>query len=247
MTINRPSRAFTMIEMVIYFGLSVMVLGVIISVLFTGRSNFEASSSSYLVSQDAEAALRWLKSDLQEAALGSIRVYPNPESPSSPPGISMATPRNLDNEFVVSKFGTPLWSTYVFYTLDSEGKLTRWMKEHDFQQYPEASSIKPEDTTGRERERVVLRNIVQPGDELAEFGKLGERGGFDFQFVRYSDEGDEILTSWNPFQVTTGAADDPPEGRNTKLVSLLVTVAMSNYRERNVSYVQLPIRVVPRH
>ena len=240
-------RGFTMVELVIYFGLSVMVLGVMISVLFTGRSNFEATSSSYLVSQDAEAALRWLKSDLQEAALGSIRVYPNPQNPSSPPGISMASPRNLENEFVVSKFGTPLWSTYVFYTLDSEGKLVRWMKENDFQQYPEASSLRPEDATARERERIVLRNVVQPGDELAEFGVLGERGGFDFQFVRYSDQGDEILTSYNPYQVTTELADDDLEGRNTKLVSLLLTVAMSNYRERNVSYVQLPIRVVPRH
>ena len=76
-------RGFTMVELVIYFGLSVMVLGVLLSVLFTGRSNFEATSSSYLVSQDAEAALRWLKSDLQEAALGSgLSQPPKPILPA---------------------------------------------------------------------------------------------------------------------------------------------------------------------
>ncbi|MCA9780824.1 MAG: hypothetical protein KC800_29090, partial [Candidatus Eremiobacteraeota bacterium] len=142
-------RGFTMIEMVIYFGLSVMVLGVVMAVFFTGRSNFEATSSSYLVSQDAEAALRWLKTDLQEAALSSIRVYPNPDSPSSPPGLSMAMARNLEGEFQFSKWGGPLWSTYVYYTLDNEGKLVRWMEEHDFNGVPSASTKAPESTEGR--------------------------------------------------------------------------------------------------
>jgi type II secretory pathway pseudopilin PulG len=241
-------RAFTMIELVIYFGLSTMVLGTIFAVFFSGQSNFEATSSSYLVSQDAEASLRWLKADLQEAALSSIRVYPNSSSPTSAPGLSMASPRNLDNEFQISKFGSPLWSTYVYYTLDDEGKLTRWMEEHEFNGVPKASTKKPETTEGRERERVVLRNLVQPGDELAELGTLSERGGFDFQFVRYTSDGEEVLTSLNPAQVTTVVdSGDAPEGNNTRLVALLLTVAMSNFRERNVSYVQLPIRVVPRH
>jgi hypothetical protein len=235
-----------MVELVIYFGLSAMVLGVIFSVFFSGQRHFEATSSSYLVSQDAEAALRWLKADLQEAALSSIRVYPNPANPDSPPGFSMASPRNLDNEFQVSKFGSPLWSTYVYYTLDNEGKLNRWMQKHEFNGLPRASATKPESTEKRERERVILRNLVQPGDELAELGTIGERGGFDFRFVRYTNDGEEVLTTLNPAVVTKLDSNDRPAGRNTKLVSLSLTVAMSNFRERNVSYVQLPVRVVPR-
>ncbi len=236
-----------MVELVIYFGLSAMVLGVVMAVFITGRSNFEAVSSSYLVSQDAEAALRWLKTDLEEAALGSIRVFPNPDSPDSPPGISMATARDLDNDFQFSKWGGPQWSTYVYYTLDGDGKLVRWMEEHEFNGSPTASTRKPESIEDRQSERVILRNLVQAGEELAELGKLGERGGFDFQFVRYTAEGEEVLSPLNPAQVTSGGLDEAPQGENTRLVSLLLTVAMSNYRERNISYVQLPIRVVPRN
>ena len=243
----RANRGYTMVELVVYTGLSALVLGVILTVFASGRGNFEAVSSSYLVSQDAEAALRWLKTDLRETTIGSLRVYPNSDSPASPPGISMASARNLNNDFQFSKWGGPQWTTYVYYTVDDEGKLIRWMEEHDFKGVPLASNRKPESSDGRESERVILRNLVQPGDELEELGTMGERGGFDFQFVRYSDDGDEVLTSYNPMQVTSDDLDEPPEGRNTTLVSLLLTVSMSNYRQRNVSYVQLPVRVVPQN
>ena len=65
--------------------------------------------------------------------------------------------------------------------------------------------------------------------------------------MRYTDDGEEVLSQWNPAQVTAGETSEAPTGRGTKLVQLLLTVGMSNYREANLSYVQLPIRVMPRH
>ncbi len=245
--ISRKARAFTLIEIVVYSMLAMMVLGVVMSFFFVGQSNFEANSSSYLVSREAEVAVRWLQADLQEAALGSIRVYPNERHPGVPPGLSLASPRNLKNEFQTGDFGAPLWSTYVYYTLESNGNLVRWMEKHDFNGVPSASKKPPHETDGAKSSRVVLHNISQPGSELEGLATLSERGGLDLQFLRRTAAGDTVLTSWNPAQVTSGEASDSAEGESTRLVQLLLTMEMSNFRAGKTSYVQLPLRVFPRH
>lgn len=249
MMVKKPKEnAFTLAELVVYFALSAMVLGLVFATFFSGRRNFEATSSSYLVSQDAEAALRWMKADLREAALNTIRVYPNPDYPDEPPGISLASPRDRKNAFMINELGAPKWTTHIYYTLNKKGQLVRWLEEVDFKGLPVPSKRLPSDNTGRTYSRIVLRNLVAPKVKLPQQQtELSERGGFDVQFVRWTNAGDEILTSWNPAQITNGETTSPPEGNNSKLVQLLLTVSMSNFRESQVSYVQLPIRVMPRH
>lgn len=242
---RRRQPGFTLAEIIVYAMLSVMVLGVIYSVFVTGRRHYEAASSSYLVSREVETALRWLRSDLQEASLASIRVYPNEEHPDASPGISLASPRDLDQKLQINALGAPEWSSYVYYTVDEEGTVVRWMEEHDFQGLPRASTKLPSDTSSRKNERVMLHGVSRPLSELEGLEKLGPRGGFDLQFVRPLDNGEELLSSWNPGQVSNGEAK--PAGRNSKLLQLLITVEMNNFRKSKKSYVMLPIRVMPRH
>ena len=239
-------RAFTLAELVVYFALSVLALGLVFGIFFSGRRNFESTSSSYLVSQDAEAALRWMRADLKDSALGTIRVYPNPDHPDEPPGISMASPRDKKNAFMINDHGAPLWTSYIYYTLNEKGQLIRWLEEVDFQGLPVASSKMPSDKN-RRFARIVLRNVCAPEVTLPQQAALSERGGFDLQFVRWTDQGDEVLTSWNPAQITNGEVSKIPEGRSSKLIQLLLTVSMANFREAQVSYVQLPIRIMPSH
>ena len=242
------NRAFSLVELTVYFALSVLVLGVVFTTFFSGRRSFESTSSSYLVSQDAEAALRWMKADLAEAAFTTIRVYPNADHPDEPPGFSLAAPRDRRNAFRLNELGAPKWTSHIYYTVNERGQLIRWLEEVDFKGVPVASERLPSDASNRTLSRVVLRNIVAPNTKLpAQETALSERGGFDLQFVRYTDDGEEVLSQWNPAQVTAGETSEAPTGRGTKLVQLLLTVGMSNYREANLSYVQLPIRVMPRH
>lgn len=234
----------TLIEIIISSSLGLLVLGVVLSVLFSGRGHFEAASSSYLVSQDAEAALRWIKRDLQETALSSLRVYPNESSPQASPGFTLVSPRNARNELQFNIHGAPKWSSYITYSLGSDGVLKRHIEEFDFRGQPVASSKPPHEVTEQSSSRVVLRQVAQAGEEMGTAGKLSSRGGFDLQFVRRNPSGPEILTSWNPSDVTSGLS---LSGRNSKLVQLLLTVKMNNFRASKSSFVQLPIRVmIPR-
>lgn len=238
-------QGFTLVEMLVYICLSVMVLGVIYSVFVSGRRHYEAASSSYLVSREAETALRWLRSDLQQASLASLRVYPNKQRPNAAPCISMASPRNLENSVQLTHLGAPNWSSFVYYSLERDGKLVRRMEDHDFQGRPTASVKEPGSVVTGNKQRVILHGVSQPLTELQGLGKLSQRGGFDLQFIRRLDNGEEFLTEWNPSQVSNGEV--ALEGANTKLLQLLITVEMANFRRSKKSYVQLPIRVMPRH
>lgn len=242
---NRVRRAYTLVELIVYFMTSALVMWAIVSMFISGRKSYEATSSSYLVSKDAEAALRWIRADLQETALTTVRVYPNDEDSSGAPGISMASARNLDEEFEVNAFGAPKWQTYVYYTLDKDGVLTRWIEEHEFKGTPVASDNKPSNVRNKSKQRVILRSVAKPGQELPGFDQpMSERGGLDLQFVRITKDGKVSLSNLNPAQATaTGATGTD----HTKLIDLQLTVVTKNSSSGKDSYVQLPIRVMPRH
>lgn len=248
----RRKRGFTLVEIIVYSVLALLLLGLISSLLVLSRRNYEATSSSYLVGRDAEVAIRWLRTELQETALTSLRVYPSPDNSSEAPGMSLLSARDPSKGFTVTPYGAPDWSREVFYTLDGTS-LIRWeQKRSDSSPIPVAPTGMPSVTTGDKR--VVLRGLAEPGTKLPGLGQLDNYGGFRAAFVRHDSKGeipssrqDESLTAWNPSQVTLGKDSRLSVKGNTRQLEVTIVVQTKSSATGKKSLAQLPFRVTPRH
>jgi type II secretory pathway pseudopilin PulG len=244
-------RGFTLLELVIYCALLLLVT-LAIGALFTlGRSAQQSTLGSYLVSGQADTALRWVRHDLSETALVSIKTYPNA------PGCSMVSARNtLDkNENLnVSTYGAPLWTKTVFYSLvipagARKGNLVRWeqaIAEKDF--LPHMSSIMPDTGTDSvPTYRVLLHDVLAPKTMVSNLGgtKLTSDGygGFRVEFVRRTngEDGDESLSPVNP-----GDPSQPQTpANNTALVDVQLQILSDDSYQP--SFYQVDFRVHPHY
>ncbi len=84
-------RGFTLMEIVVYTALGALALFAILTMFFITKSAQQQSYTSSLVSGRVYTALRYLRQDLQETALASIKVYPDSSNIRDPPGMSMAS------------------------------------------------------------------------------------------------------------------------------------------------------------
>jgi len=254
-------RGFTLMELTVYMFLFVLA-GMALYQLYTLGTKFSQSTlSSYLVSGDTETAIRWLRRDIQETALVSMRTYPGQDGPTEKPGCSFLSARNTTNEdpdnLNVSKYGTSLWTKYVFYSLvpstDRIGDLVRWEKaldkvDKDFIPHPVDLATTPSSGLSSKLRMVRLKQVLLPNvkvDGLA--GQPGyqadEFGGFKVQYIRRKggEAGAEELTSVNP-------GDNPkapkPED-NTSLISVELKI-LSNDKSKP-SFYDINFRVHPRY
>lgn len=216
---SRRVRGFTLIELTVYMFLAMLFMLALGALFVSGRRMFESSSGSYMIGQETEAGIRFLRQDLQETALATLRVYPNANEPAQAPGCSMASARGYDNagRFMVSRYGTPDWVKHVYYTLESSGdktaSLVRWERKDPTQSpVPKMADVLPSDgakDASGSYKRVVIRNLLKPGvvvgaaDGKPLFTADAEQGGFKVSFVRQHGA-DEELTVWNPTQVSAG-------------------------------------------
>ncbi|MCA9793489.1 MAG: prepilin-type N-terminal cleavage/methylation domain-containing protein [Candidatus Eremiobacteraeota bacterium] len=236
-------RGFTLAELMVYMFIALLAALTVHTLFNVGNSASRATTSAYLVSGNTETAIRWLRRDLRETALSSIRVHPDAH------GISFAAARTVeDQELVISKFGTPEWSKTVFYTLETEpgdktASLVRWERpwpaaERDF--LPHASSLMPSPIPSEAAKRkVVLHNLAAPNTDIPGVGNSGPSGGFDIQFLRRlgGEDGAEQLTPDNPSQ---GNPHD-----NTKLVDVTLKLVLGS--GSHTSYYGVHLRVAPQY
>jgi len=235
----------TMIELTIYMFLFTLATGVVIALFNTTRTMSQNTTASYLVNGNTDTAIRWLRQDLKETALTSLRVTTTPQ-----PGASMVSARSIApgtrGKLLVNKHGAPQWEKHVFYTLEptggKTGNLIRWERELDLKNLlPSPSSIAPNAIEGNVR-RVVLGGVVVPGAKLEGAGShanvtAGAAGGFRVQFIRRAggDDGTETKTNDNP---KVGSPAD-----NTRLVETELQI----YRENGSrpDYYAITFRVAP--
>lgn len=247
-------RGVSLMEMLIYFGLSVLVMVVLFNFFWYGRRSFEAGNQSFLAGTEADTALRYLKNDLSSTSLGTVRVYSNPA------GLSLMSAHDLsDGSFKVNQYGAPQWCKHVYYTVAPQGgklALIRWEDEYKPRDLmPVAAPFLPSGQGNSKTRRVVLRGIAPAGfAHKAMSAPLGAQGGFQVSFVRSDNEGEiksprpgESLTVWNPVQVSEGQAGALKFSGNTRLIDVSLTFLLPESSTGKESAVHLPFRVTPRN
>jgi hypothetical protein len=252
-------RGISLPEVMIYVILCGLALMAISGLFMLARSAQQTTISGYMVSGEADTALRWIRRDFQETALVSIRSYPSDKVPNQAPGCSMVSPRTHSEkhpEYNVSKYGTPLWSKNVFYTLQlnagaRRGDLVRWEMplteaEKDF--VPRPTTMLPSSMASGSTRRVILHNVLAPKTKLPPLPGFTHTdtdryGGFRVQFVERmgSEDGVENLVDVNPGD--TSEAQDA--ANNTRLVAIRLQILADD--RQKASLYQLEFKVHPRY
>ena len=224
-------RGFTLIEIVIYFGISAVALGIIASIFAIAQRTQRHTYSQYLVGGSLSSTVRLLRKELQATSLSSIQVYP--EAGDTGPGMSCASAYNEDGKFSLNGYGVPNWQKHVFYHLDSDGSLARWTKVKAEQNFlPNRSDDMPSEIDGG---RSVMNGLLPANTEVENFYSASNVGGFEINFVRRNN-GVDSLSPVNP-------SDSEDYETHTRLVQ----VTLRTYEERQDNFSELSFRVCPRY
>lgn len=179
-------RGMTYIEVLIYVVLAGMASLAVGAMFSLGRKTQNTTMSGYLVSGQADTALRWIRRDLQETAMVSIVTYPNADRPTQPPGCSFTSARELGNaqsgeaKLNVSQYAKPNWTKHVFYSLkDKDGRrgdLIRWElpltdAEKDF--VPHTATTLPNAFTENKYRRVLLHDVLLANQKVPNLSSPG--------------------------------------------------------------------------
>lgn len=249
----------TLPEVMIYVVMAGMVAVAVAALFQLTRAAQQSTLSGYLVSGQADTALRWLRRDFQETALVSIRTYPNNDQPAQPPGCSLASARSVSDktpELNISKYGTPFWSKHVFYTLSvspgaRRGDLIRWElpltdAQKDF--VPRPATVLPATMSSNVNRRVLLHDVLAPNTKVPNLGgkpnyQTDKRGGFSVLFVRRigGEHGPEEYVEANPGDSKQASkAED-----HTSLVKIRMEILADD--KHHPSFYQVEFKVHPRY
>lgn len=237
-------RGFSLVEILVYAGLSVIVALAVASLFVVGRRSGAQAASSYLLGRTTDEAVRVLREDLQAAPLGSVRIDARPSSLS----FLSAAPVN-GGAMVMGQFGVPAWQKRVSYTLVTEGgvgRLVRWEEPFDGRlPVPAATPAARPGTSSR----VVLHQVVAPGASVEGAEVDPVWGGFRPRFVLYEGSwgrGKESLTTTNPMVTTAGAGGRARLQALTRLLDVQLQVLQPSGMGRQ-DFVSVRFRVHPRY
>jgi type II secretory pathway pseudopilin PulG len=267
-------KGYTLIELIIYIGMGALLLALVAAFFKISRRQYESASSSYLIGQESSTAIQWVKRDLQETALSTIRITREGSSNPGMPAMSLiAAGENDDHrKFAVSRYGTPAWNRYVFYNLTTDGELYTWTRplsnlDSPTRFLPVPSTADPTDRNGVENQKVLLREVMQPNQKIQmdgndlPFPRMTEWGGFKAGFVVYDGEGAEHLVAENPAELSEDLVSDPGstvtslDGESlpiqdittTRLVEVQLAIKLKGFRDNAPSAIMIPLRVSPLH
>lgn len=250
-------RGFTLMEILVSMVIAFAALALITSLFIVGRRTSEATYSNYLVSRDTENGIGWLRRDLQNSSLASIRVYPGPNGANQQPGLSMCTcvPPDKETTVQINQFGAPRWSSNVYYTLEpagpNTGNLIRWSTELPADQLlPLPSSVMPSALSDKKNSHTILHDVLLPNQNIFEGGTPGTtdaRGGFRAQFVRRAggEDGAESLSDRSPSEVTLNPNGLDVSG-NTRLMEVELRL-LHRSTAGHPSVYAIRFRVCPRY
>ena len=215
----KSRRGMTYIEVLIYVVLAGMASLAVGALFSLGRKTQNTTMAGYLVSGQADTAMRWIRRDLQETALVSIVTYPNSSNTNQPPGCSFTSARDLGNaqsgeaKLNVSQYARPFWRKHVFYSLKDQGdgrrgELVRWelpLTDAEKDYVPHTASTLPNAFSESKYRRVLLRDVLLADQKVPNLKGLPDyqtdkHGGFRLMFVKRagSESGAETLTDVNP-------------------------------------------------
>jgi len=267
-------RGMTMLEVLIWAVLCGMAALAVGSLFILGRSAQQTTLSGYLVSGEGDLALRWLRRDIQETALVSLRTYPNAAQAAQPPGCSMVSGRTVANagpevslaspvplepanQFNVSQYGTPLWAKHVFYSLKPgsdgrRGQLIRWeqaIPSHSQDFVPRPSNILPNAFAVPATQKVILQNVLLPNQTVKNLQKIP---GEQVQSDKYGGFKVQFLQriggedgNEQLVEINPGDASQPQNSaNNTRLVYVRLQILQDDRHEPN--FFQIEFKLHPR-
>jgi len=246
-------RGATLIELVIYTGLFCLV-GMLLAQMFaiSGRTQ-RSTASAYAVTGQTETCMQWLRRDLQDTVLGTVRVA---NTGGIAPMLGVLSARSMDPKepglLQISEYGAPRWTKYVYYALRAKsgaqvGDLVRWeVALSDTEKNDRLPHVAPTPTSIGRDARVLLHNVVCPNQTVTGLGgrpagfATDQWGGFRVQFVRRTggENGVETMSVVNPSQNTSSVKD------NTRLVELQLIVKEQSVGPPNLY--SITFRVMPR-
>lgn len=226
------SGGFTLIELIIYFGISALALGVIVSLFALAQRTQRQTYGQYLVGGSLSSTIRLMRRELQATALASVKLYPNPDGN---PGLSCASAYDQKGEFSINAYGVPNWQKHVFYHLNNDGSLVRWSKPMATLNFlPHATDTSP--SAVESDARSIMSGTLPPNTSVANFHPGTKFGGLEVSFVR-RNKGVDTLSQVNP-------ADSKDYESHTRLIE----VTLRTYEERSEpDFSEVTFRVCPRY
>jgi hypothetical protein len=237
---NTQKKGFSLVELMVYAFLTVLILGVVFRMMVLNRRQMERPAATFRTQQELLTAHRYLERDIEETRLSSIRIYPNSSHPNALPGISLSSPRSIeDDSLKLSPTGFPVWQKTVYYFLEkdprrpSSARLVR--REGVISGYPSAVPLASYHEPARapfnrRRERVVARSLLLPMESIPLLSRrLGPAGGFEAYF---SD-------AWG-----RRSLDD---FRNYRMLSVILWAGSVSQTTGKPTVLNYPIQVVPRN
>lgn len=221
-------RGFTLIEIVVYFGLAVVALGVILSIFTVATRTQQQTYSQYLVGGSLSTTVRLIRRELQATALSSIM------NEEGVPGFSCASAYDNDGKFTLNGYGVPNWQKHVFYRLD-DGALIRWSQDMaEVNMLPSPTAIALAEAGGNGRS--VMSGLLPANKAVGSLFEASPYGGLEISYVR-REEGVDSLSKVNP-------RDSEEYDTHTRLVE----VTLRTFEDRSEpDFSEIRFRVCPRY
>lgn len=258
-------KAFTLIESLVYLGIFSLAGMLIATIFFYMNRTQRATTATYAVTGETDTAIQVIRRDLEETALGSIRLNAEPvhRTGRGPAGDAPAfltsgasfcaarVPAGPDvDKLWISEYGVPRWTKNVFYAIRKKGndpaELVRWeipLAATANNRIPQSVELFPT-VVNSTTERVVLHNLILPNATVRDVPnyKANAWGGFDIGFLRRKGgNGEDYKAYKNPNQETEAAAQLDA----TQLVD--VKLAISQDLTGKTEFYSINFRVMPRY
>jgi hypothetical protein len=233
----------TLLELIIYMALSVAALGILVSLITVARRTGDHTYAQYLVAGNMATTIRMIRKELQATSLASVTSYG--ENGGEAPGFSCVSAYDDKGEFQLGAYGTPHWQKHVYYTLDAEGKITRWTTDIADKNYLPTLAPAP---TASEGGKVLMQDALPPNKAVDKWQPATSYGGLQVGFVRrkgnlevgppakFNQTGEEISPD-NPRD-----SDKPEE--NTRLIEIVLRTLEE---AGGPNFMEVKFRVAPRY
>lgn len=221
----------TLIELVIYFALSVAALGILASLITVARRTGDHTYAQYLVAGNMATTIRMIRKELQATSLASVTAYGvnNGEAP----GFSCVSAYDDKGEFQLGAYGTPHWQKHVYYTLNSEGNITRWTTDIADKNY--LPTLAPNPTGPDSSGKALMSDALPPNIAVGQWQPATNFGGLEVGFVRRAGA-TETISRDNP-------RDSSAPEQNTRLIE----VVLRTLEEQGPNFLEVKFRVAPRY
>lgn len=234
MAIRQNRRGFTLMEIIVYCALSIAALVVLISMVRVIQRTGDHTYASYLVSGNMATTIRMIRKELQTTSLASITTYG--ATSGEAPGFSCVSAYDDDGEFKLGSYGTPHWQKHVYYTLNSEGVITRSTSDIADKNYIPtlAPNTSPTPSPGG-KARSLMHDALPPNKAVGTHHAASSYGGLEVGFVRRNGATETVVPQ------------NPRDSANPEQNTRLLQVTLRTLEESGPNFMEVKFRVHPRY